>query len=77
MEIDDIIRKFYHVFLRKLKTHHVEDPEGVLGMALDRIDEKMSHPLNETKFISDWLLNAVTICQHNGVRIDLAKFMIH
>ena len=77
MEIDDIIRKFYHVFLRKLKTHHVEDPEDVLGTALDRIDEKMSHPLNETKFISDWLLNVVTICQHNGFRIDLAKFMIH
>jgi hypothetical protein len=75
-DIDDIIGKFYHVFLKKLKTHHVEDPETVLGTALDKIDEKMSHPLNETRFISDWLLNVVTICQHNGLRIDLGKFMI-
>lgn len=75
--IDDIISKFYYVFLKKLKTHHVEEPENILGTALDRIDEKMSHPLNETRFISDWLLNVVTICQHNGFNINLAKFMIH
>lgn len=77
LEIDNIIRKFYHNFFKKLKTHNVEDPENILGTALDRIDEKMSHPLNETRFVSDWLLNVVTICQHNGFNINLAKFMIH
>ena len=77
LEIDNLIRQFYYNFFKKLKIHKVEDPENVLATALDRIDEKMSHPLNETKFISDWLLNVVTICQHSGFNIDLAKFMIH
>jgi hypothetical protein len=74
--LDDFISKFYHLFFKKLKAHNVEDPEGILGLALDQIDEKMAHPLGETEFISTWMFNVVTICVSNGFGINLAKFMV-
>ena len=74
--LDDFIRKFYYHFLKKLRVHNVEDPENILGLALDKIDEKMVHPLGETEFISNWMFNVVTICVNNGFGIDLAKFMV-
>jgi hypothetical protein len=74
--LDDFISKFYHLFLKKLKTHNVSDPESILGLALDQIDEKMSHPLSETDFISQWLYNVANICVKDGFGINIAKFMV-
>lgn len=74
--LDDLIGKFYYLFFKKLKAHNVSDPEHILGLALDQIDEKMTHPLSETAFISQWMFNVVNICSSHGVGINLARLMV-
>lgn len=74
--LDDLISKFYYLFFRKLKQHNISEPERILGLAPDQIDEKMTHPLSETAFVSQWMFNVVNICTSYGVSINLAKFMV-